>query len=681
MKTIVLAEKPSVGRDLARVLKCNKKTKCYIEGNDYIITWAMGHLVELADPSAYEEAWKKWDLKILPMLPEKMKHRIIKKTSGQFRAIKSLCHRKDVDKLIVATDAGREGELVARWIMRLAGWKKPFFRLWISSQTDSAIKEGFKNLKPGRDYDNLLRAAECRAEADWVVGLNVTRALSCKFDARLSAGRVQTPTLGMIVAREKEIEDFTPEPFWSIKANFGTFDAVWRGKKGLDRIKDPAFAEEIVNKIRDKQAKVVKADKKRKTEAPPLAYDLTELQKDADSALGFSAKQTLKTLQSLYERHKIVTYPRTDSKYITPDIVPTLKDRLKAIQTTGFGPFVTPLIQKDLKPGKRFVDASKVSDHHALLPTEEKVDLSRLNHEEKSLWELIMRRFIAVLSDPCVYEETSAELEAEGEHFFVKGRKVLDDGWKTVARVAGGGEAAQNLSGLESGQELPVKSVNLVKGLTSAPSRFTEGTLLAAMENPLKYMEDKSLKDSISGGLGTPATRADIIEKLLSSYYVEKEGKTLVPTPQGKELMSLVPPVFKQPELTAQWEKSLSDIAEGKEKHGKFLKEVRERTKELVNSVKDSKEVYSPSGLSKKVCPMCGKHLMAIHDKKGREKFVCRSMACGYIEEPEADPVYGGKPDRRERAMNRKLINQYSDKSSDTMSLGDMLKAAMENKK
>lgn len=307
MKTIVLAEKPSVGKDIGRVLQCNKKTKGFWEGNDYIVTWAMGHLVELADPGEYDERYKTWALDYLPMLPERMKHKVIRRTSHQFRIIKDLFKRKDTNHLIVATDAGREGELVARWIMRLGGWKGPFSRLWISSQTDAAVRSGFDNLKQGREYDNLFHAAESRAEADWIVGLNVTRALTCKYDARLSAGRVQTPTLAMIIDREREIEGFTPEAYWTISADFGPFTGRWRGPSGATRLKDVNRARAIVEKVKGSDAIVTEASRKQKSEPPPLAYDLTSLQRDANSRLGFPAKKTLNTLQALYERYKIAT--------------------------------------------------------------------------------------------------------------------------------------------------------------------------------------------------------------------------------------------------------------------------------------------------------------------------------------------------------------------------------------
>jgi len=689
MKTIVLAEKPSVGRELARVLKCDKKNKSFCEGKEYIVTWAMGHLVELADPGEYDEKLKKWDLNTLPMLPERMKHKVMRKTSNQFRTVKGILQRNDVNRLIIATDAGREGELVARWIMRLCGWKGKTERLWISSQTDKAISEGFKNLKPGQDYVNLFHSAEARAEADWLIGLNVTRALSCRYDSRLSAGRVQTPTLSMIIKREEEIDNFTPQNYWTIEANMGSFTAFWRNDKGINRFSDYDKAAALVSKIENSKAELIEIQKKQKSEAPPRAYDLTELQRDGNRYLGFSAKKTLQVLQGLYERHKYVTYPRTDSRHITSDMVPTLKDRLKAVVETKYRDKVNALLKQEINPGKNFVDNNRVSDHHAIIPTELKADLRELSVEEQQLFDLIVRRFIVVLSAPHKYESISMTFSAGEEKLYARGNRTIDPGWKSIDRQSGNFDQDdstaipdQALSDYKKDDVFTMKSVNTRKGMTKAPARYNEATLLTAMENPSKFVDDKKLKETIrQGGLGTPATRADIIEKLLSSYYIDRKGRELVPTAAGIELIKIVPDLLKSPDLTAQWEQRFTDIAEGREKTHVFIKEIRDKTKELVYSVKNSKLTFEPKNLSKKDCPMCGKKLMEIHDKKGNPKFVCQSLACGYVDEPvnEYDPY--NKRNKKNRGMNSRLVKQYSDKGKDTMTLGDMLKAQMETKK
>ena len=662
MKTLIIAEKPSVGRDIARVLGCRKTTKSHIEGDKYIVSWAMGHLVELADPGAHDPLYREWKAEHLPIIPDRMKHKVIGRTSRQFSTIKSLMHRKDVENLIIATDAGREGELVARWIMRLGGYKGRFQRLWISSQTDKAIKDGFSSLKPGRDYDNLMRAAECRAEADWLIGLNVTRALSCTYDTRLSAGRVQTPTLAMISRREEQIKNFKPKPYQLMEAVFDGFTASWQGKNGPRIFSDQAAAE-IAAKLEGSEAEVVKITEKQQTVPPPLAYDLTALQQDANRLLGYSAKQTLKILQGLYERHKIVTYPRTDSRHLTSDIEATIPDRLKALGGTDWKSKAEKVMNSGVKPGKRLFDDSKVSDHHAIIPTEQEVQQDRLSAEERALWNMIVKRFIAVLSPPHRYVKLTSELKSAGENFSVSTTSVVEEGWRAVEFIAhddGSSEAGGSgkIGDLKKGDKLAVKSTRLQKKQTSPPGPHSEGSLLAMME---KY------------NLGTPATRADIIEKLISNRYMERSGGLRL-TPAGKEVLLLAPEQLKSPELTAEWERRLTAIAEGREKAGSFSAAIRKNTAELVESVKSGGKNYKPAEFSKKPCPLCGRMMMPVKDKKGREIHVCRSLSCGYEEEIEDRNGGYRKPGKREKAVTRKLIKQYSDDSSDTFTLADMIK-------
>jgi len=690
MKTIVLAEKPSVGKEIGRVLGCNKKTKGFWEGNDYIVTWALGHLVELADPGEYDERYKTWALDYLPMLPERMKHKVIRKTSHQFRTIKDLFKRKDTNHLIIATDAGREGELVARWIMRLGDWKGPFSRLWISSQTDVAVRSGFNSLKPGRDYDNLFHAAESRAEADWIVGLNVTRALTCKYDARLSAGRVQTPTLAMIIDREREIEGFTPEAYWTISADFGPFTGQWRGPNGATRLKDVNRAQAIVQKVKGSDAIVTEASRKQKSEPPPLAYDLTSLQRDANSRLGFSAKKTLNTLQVLYERYKIATYPRTDSRHVTTDIVATLKDRLHAIADSPYRKTVENLLTRELKPGSRFVDNKKVTDHHAIIPTEQRVKLDVLTGDELALWNLVAQRFLAVLMPPCRYESIVITLTASGETFTARGIRMIDRGWRAVGGSLDDDDQREDeedlsqhdLSAYARGTKLKVQKAQEKQGFTKPPPRYTEGTLLAAMENAGKLIDDKDLKSMIAGsGIGTVATRADIIEKLLNKYYIERKGKELIPTSRGHELFELVPDQLKSPELTARWQQRLTSIAEGKERAQGFTTDIRGNTEELVAQIKQSNRQYNPRNAGGKPCPMCGKKMLAVRDKRGNRLRVCASFACGYEEREETGDGRMRRPSKREQAQTRGMIRKYSDSSKDTATFGDLIKASMDKKK
>jgi DNA topoisomerase-3 len=688
MKSIVLAEKPSVGRELAQVLGCRKKAKGYSEGDAYIVTWAMGHLVELADPQVYDERYKRWSLHYLPMLPERMKHRVIPRTAHQFRTIQSLFRRKDVNNLIIATDAGREGELVARWIMRLGGWKGPYQRLWISSQTESAIREGFRTVKDGRGYDNLFHAAECRSEADWIIGLNISRALSCKYDARLSAGRVQTPTLALIVAREEEINSFKPESYWQVYADFGSFTGVWRSSGAVTRIKDEKRAREIAARVQGKEGRIVRVEAKDKREPPPLAYDLTALQREANSRLGFSAQKTLSTLQGLYERHKLVTYPRTDSRYISKDIVPTLTDRLRGVLASRYRPVVQRLLGSEIKTGGRFVNDAKVSDHHALLPTEQRADPQKLASDERAIWEMIVARFLAVLSPPYRYKSITLITEVEGEQFLSRGIQVVDPGWKSIEQtVSDQGEEAEDevpqaeLSSLRQGDAVRVAGTEVRQGFTKPPSRYTEATLLDAMEHAGRFIDDKQLRASIAqGGIGTPATRAEIIEKLLSHYYVERRGRTLYPTPRGMELLELVPGDLRSPELTARWEQRLARIAEGEERAAGFNRDVRRNATELVEMVKASTATYQPRSVSNEPCPVCGRMMMPVLDKKGRKILICQSLSCGYEQTRGEGETLSRRPSKKQKALNRRLIQEFSDKSKETATFADLIRAAQERK-
>ncbi len=690
MKSIVIAEKPSVGRELARVLKCNAKHKGYFEGSDSIVTWALGHLVTLAEPGDYDARYKHWSLADLPILPEKMKLKVIPNSRQQFNTVRSLLKRNDISQVIIATDAGREGELVARWILVLGGWKKSIKRLWISSQTDAAIREGFTKLKPGRDYDNLYHAAQCRAEADWLIGLNVTRALTCKFDAQLSAGRVQSPTLAMMIDRENEIRDFKPEPFWTVAADFGKFTGTWRNSKNNERISNHEFAQKLVGKVSGKQGKIVEIESKKKSTQPPLLYDLTELQRAANNRFGFTAKHTLSIVQSLYERHKVVTYPRTDSRYLTGDMVSTLKDRLKAVQTGSWSSFASHVLQGELRVTKRIVNDAKVSDHHALIPTEQRALQSQLTTDEKRIYDLIVRRFLAALYGDYKYQVTGIVLEIEGERFTARGKSTIDNGWKVVEGK--GDEESEDddlpaFSGcdLRKGDSVKADQIRLIRHMTKPPSHYTEATLLSAMENAGKFIDDKALKESIAhGGLGTPATRAEIIEKLVSTYYIERQGKALIPTAKGFQLIDLVPPELKSPELTAKWEMRLNRIAKGEEKSSDFIDDIKKNAIRLTQDVKSSSSEYKPDNLTKHKCPVCGKPLMKVQGKKGGQ-LICSDLRCSYrADRDDPTALRKGKRSKKEQIMNRKMIQQYSDnvKSSDFgETLGDLLDQAIKKNK
>lgn len=639
MKTLVLAEKPSVARDIARVLKCSKKLNGALEGERYIVTWALGHLVTLADPEEYDKKYKEWNMEVLPMMPKKMELVVIKQTAKQYQAVKTQLWRKDVQDIVIATDAGREGELVARWILEKAQCRKPIKRLWISSVTDKAIREGFASLKDGRAYHSLYDAAVSRAEADWLVGINATRALTCKYNAQLSCGRVQTPTLAMIAAREAEIRSFKPQEYYGLTLLAGKNRWTWQDKKsGSIRSFQKERMEEKKGAVQSDLLQVVSVDKSRKKTYAPGLYDLTELQRDANKKFGFSAKETLNIMQRLYENHKVLTYPRTDSRYIGSDIVSTIKERLKACAVGPYRSLAGPLSMKPVKVSKSFVDDKKVSDHHAIIPTEQFVQLDHMTNEERKIYDLVVRRFLSVLYPPFEYEQTTMKASAGGEIFTAKGKIVKQAGWKEVYEGAWTEEEEedfQKLSDIQEGEKLKIERVELTAGKTKPPAPFTEATLLSAMENPVKYLEhadEKAAKTlGETGGLGTVATRADIIEKLFHTFLMEKRGNDIYLTSKAKQLLELVPEDLKKPELTADWEMKLSEISKGKLQKDLFLKEIRGYTEDLIREIKTGEGTFRHDNLTNTKCPVCGKRMLAVNGKNSK-MLVCQDRECGHRE-------------------------------------------------
>ncbi|MCU5704076.1 DNA topoisomerase III [Bacillus wiedmannii] len=639
-KSVVIAEKPSVARDIARVLKCDKKGNGYLEGSKYIVTWALGHLVTLADPESYDVKYKKWNLEDLPMLPERLKLTIIKQTGKQFNAVKSQLLRKDVNEIIVATDAGREGELVARWIIDKVKIQKPIKRLWISSVTDKAIKDGFANLKPGKAYDNLYASAVARSEADWYIGLNATRALTTRFNAQLNCGRVQTPTVAMIANREDEIKNFKAQTYYGIEAQTtNQLKLTWQDANGNSRSFNKEKIDGIVKGLDKHNATVVEIDKKQKKSFSPGLYDLTELQRDANKKFGYSAKETLNIMQKLYEQHKVLTYPRTDSRYISSDIVGTLPERLKACGVGEYRPLAHKVLQKPIKSNKSFVDDSKVSDHHAIIPTEGYVNFSAFTDKERKIYDLVVKRFLAVLFPAFEYEQLTLRTKVGNETFIARGKTILHAGWKEVYENRFEDDditddvKEQLLPHIEKGDTLTVKLIMQTSGQTKAPARFNEATLLSAMENPTKYMDtqNKQLADTLksTGGLGTVATRADIIDKLFNSFLLEKRGKDIHITSKGRQLLDLVPEELKSPTLTGEWEQKLEAIAKGKLKKEVFISEMKNYTKEIVSEIKSSDKKYKHDNISTKSCPDCGKPMLEVNGKKGK-MLVCQDRECGH---------------------------------------------------
>lgn len=635
MKKLVLAEKPSVARDIARVLGCKKQTKNYIEGSSYIVTWGLGHLVTLADPEAYDKKLQTWRMEDLPMMPEHLKLVVIPQTRGQFQAVKTLIGRKDISEIIIATDAGREGELVARWILVKAGNKKPLKRLWISSVTDKAIREGFAHLKDAKEYDNLYRAAVARAESDWLVGINATRALTCKYNAQLSCGRVQTPTLAMIAAREEEIRHFVPKPYYGMQARWKGTLFTWReGKSNSSSIFSKEKRDEAYKKAAGSKGEVVSVKKVKKTSRPEGLYDLTSLQRDANQRYGFSAKQTLNLMQSLYEHHKVLTYPRTDSRYLTADVAETLKERLAAVAVGPYRNYANTLLKGQIRTNKSFVDDRKVSDHHAIIPTEQPVILARLSVDERKIFDLVVRRFLAVLYPPYEYEQTTVEISCGGETFTATGNVTVSPGYRSVL-TDDEAEAGGTMPSWTKGEQVGELVLTKTEGKTKPPARFTEGTLLQAMENPVKYMQKKDAKAvktlQETGGLGTVATRADIIDKLFRTYLIEKKENDIYITGKAKQLLELVPEDLKKPELTASWEMKLSNIASGKLRQDKFMKEIRTYAEELTGEIKSGDGTFRHDNLTNKLCPVCGKRMLSVNGKQGK-MLVCQDRECGHKE-------------------------------------------------
>ncbi|MFX3617275.1 MAG: DNA topoisomerase III [Sporolactobacillus sp.] len=696
-KALVLAEKPSVARDIARILSCNQSKRGYLEGDHYVVTWALGHLIELKMPEDYDQNLKTWRMEDLPILPEVLETKPIKQTRSQFQAIRQLAKRTDLAELIIATDAGREGELVARWIIKHISWKKPIKRLWISSVTDRAIREGFAHLKDAADFDKLYRSAVCRSEADWLIGLNISRALTTKYNDSLSAGRVQTPTLAMILERGQQIAAFKPQPYWTIEAEAGHWKMNW-AHDNQSRLNDQQKAEAIVARLQGQTAEITDVTVKHKKETQPLPFDLTELQREANRKLGFSAKKTLNTLQTLYERYKIVTYPRTDSRYLTRDIAETMTERLQAIESV-FGEEVRPILhrQKGRVLAKQVFNDQKVSDHHALIPTEEPAHLRDLSSDERNLYEMIVKRFLCLFYPEYRYDSLHAELHAAGETLIVHQTLTIDPGFRRLSNPEAAEEAVQRP--LTQGQKQILDHVSLNQKMTEPPALYSEADLLSRMEH---Y------------GLGTPATRADIIEKLLQSELMERvAGGRLRATGKGEQLIHLVRPELKSPELTASWEAELEQIAIGKGNPQRFIEQIRQKAATLVEEIRTNDQEYKIQNLTQSVCPECGSRLKETRDREGSRILVCINRSCGYRR--RKDPkisnhrcphchkkmeLHQGKSGayfqcrtcgivekaehstkRATKHETRKLMNKINDDQPFGNSMADLLKSAMNQKK
>ena len=653
-KIVVVAEKPSVGRDIARVLGCRTGGDGCLIGDRYIVTWAVGHLVTLAEPNELDPKYEKWSFATLPILPETIPLKVISTTKDQYSKVRKLINDKETDSLICATDAGREGELIFRYIYEKAGCKKPFQRLWISSMTDEAISEGFRDIRPGADYDGLYESARCRSKADWLVGMNASRAFTLKYNTLLSIGRVQTPTLAILVKRRKEIENFKPEGFCTLTADFGDYSGVYFSEK-LDpdtHLKEKADAEQIAEEIRGKTGTVIQAETTRKKELPPQLYDLTSLQRDANRMLGFTADKTLKTAQSLYEKHKALTYPRTDSRFLPPDMIPRVVQTMKLLPD-GYQKYVAGALPGGKLPvSKRTIDQTKVTDHHAIIPTAKKANMSAFSEDERKLYDLVARRLLAAFYPACDYDATKIVTKAEEHLFRTTGKVIVNNGWhdvppmenppKAKKKSTEDGESENPLPPLQEGDTRTVRAAKIKEDKTKPPAPHTDASLLAAMETAGKELDDEELVRQMKGsGIGTPATRAAIIERLIKVGYAQRRGKTLLATDKGVMLIDVVPQELSSPEMTGRWELALHDITDGKQDPGRFMDGIVRMSSFLVDYARDnSAAVRFPeeerrrgkagvrktpaSPLQGAVCPICGKGGL----RESRLAFSCTEKEC-----------------------------------------------------
>ncbi|MEB8123249.1 DNA topoisomerase III [Staphylococcus succinus] len=626
MKSLIIAEKPSVGRDIANTLNINEKRNGYFENNKYIVTWALGHLVTNATPEQYDNNYKEWKLNDLPIIPNKMKTVVISKTKKQFSTVQALINNNKVKDIIIATDAGREGELVARLILDKAHNKKPIQRLWISSVTNKAIKDGFNKLKDGKQFNNLYYAALARSEADWIVGINATRALTTKYDAQLSLGRVQTPTIQLVQLRQNEINQFKPQTYYTMNLTAGglTFQSI----KPQSTHEKKVF-EDIKKAIEGQEGVIQSITKSHKKSYPQQLFSLTDLQQEAYKRYHLGPKETLNTLQALYERHKIVTYPRTDSNYLTDDMVDTLKDRLRAIMATSLKDIAKTQMNQSFSVKQRFINNGKVSDHHAIIPTEVRPDMSQLSQRETKVYMMIAQRYLENLMPPHEYEAISIDLKVGDNIFAFKDKVTTKLGYKAIFDHQD--KVNEYIAHLEKDAKLKVSRVNIEQHETTPPAYFNEGTLLKAMESPQKFfkLDDKKHNETLkeTGGIGTVATRADIIEKLFNMNAIESRDGKIKVTSKGKQILELSPQKLTSPLLTAEWEEKLSLIEKGQYNPKQFIAEMKQFTNNVVNEIKESEQNYKHDNLTTTECPTCGKFMIKVKTKNG-QMLVCQDPTC-----------------------------------------------------
>jgi len=658
VKTLVIAEKPSVARDLADALPGKfENHDSYLESDDTVITFAVGHLVELINPEEYDERFKKWRMADLPILPEEFRlHARDKKAEKQLKVIHKLLKRDDVTRIVNACDAGREGELIFAYIYETSGVDKPVERLWISSMTKQAIREGFEKLRPGEQLRPLEAAARSRSEADWLVGMNATRAATIRGRAWVggvvSLGRVQTPTLALMVKREREIQAFVPEPYWLVHAQFDPrYDGLWfEGEE--TRLKDGKRADEIAAKASGADGLVESVERKEQSERAPLLYDLTSLQRDANRRYGFSARRTLSAAQSLYEDKKAITYPRTSSRWLSGDLVSQLKPTAATLEPIpDYAEAARYVLGLQQLPLGRVVNDSKVSDHHAIIPTDVEHELDRFSPDERRVFDLVARRFLSVFHPPARYARTTIVTLVEEERFRSRGKITLEAGWRGVYGLESdedkkarqqeedSEDESAELPPLEQGQSVKCVVAEVEAKETKPPPRYTEATLLSAMETAGKLIDDEELREAMKeSGLGTPATRAETIETLIRREYIERAGKDLTPTPKGLQVITMLEEhPLTSPELTGDWEKRLTDIEHGTDDRGKFIKDIEEFTRATVEQIAAlDKEKLRPERVELGLCPRCGAETGEII-KENSKAYGCTSWksreetGCGFV--------------------------------------------------
>lgn len=655
---LVIAEKPSVAMSIAGVIGAKEKQDGYCQGNGYIVTWCVGHLIEGASPEEYDSAYSEWNLDTLPILPQEYKLVVSPNTESQFKIVKKLVNSSEVTSLICATDAGREGELIFRLVYEVAGCKKPFERLWISSMETQAIKDGFNSLRPGSDYDNLFKSAYARMRADWYVGMNFSRLFSLLYENRLSIGRVQTPVVNLIVQRQLEIDNFKPVPYFILEADCGEFIAK------SDKYDKKEVAEALTQMCNGESGKITKLEEKQHKDNPPTLFDLTTLQRVANKTYGYTAQQVLDTIQSLYEK-KFLTYPRTDSKYLTDDMISSTEELVKnLLQSHLIDNNTKSYVDKEKICIDKVVDNSKVSDHHAIIPTATLLnkDVSDLSKTELNCLNLVIYRLIEATYIPCVYNETSVTLEVNGKEFFAKGKKVIDSGYKVIFNNLLQSEEENSVtlpSSVELNKEYDNVSVSMVEKKTTAPKPYDDSSLLSAMENAGKQLDDDTLKTVLKQceGIGTPATRAGIIEKIIKTKYVERKKKALYPTQKAFALIKVVPDKIKSVELTANWEQQLDLISKGKVSDDDFLHElfiyIGNTCNECISNRKEvDKTDFKQDNIVGK-CPRCGKNVLEYP-----KSFTCESgkNGCGFTMWKN-DRFWSEKEKTLTTAMAKKLLS------------------------